>query len=207
MEVSAKSSPISKLKERVEHSLVETGLGEQPGVQWVSRYQGTNSLEDLSPVYGPMAKGFINALRAAGASVTIAATYRPMERSYLMYNAWRVSTGKVATNAVPSYPGVNIDWSYGGNRAAAKAAAQAMCSAYGINWRSAKQKVAPAGSSRHNYRAAVDMNIQGYIGKMIANPKGVKVKVSSFSQLVALGAQYGVHYYSGENMHWSDTGH
>jgi hypothetical protein len=211
MEISAESSPISKLKERVERSMVEAGSDttakERSGSQWVARFPGSKSLSSLSPSWGPKARAFIGAIQAAGGRVTINAVYRPPERSYLMYNAWRIAKGAVAPRSVPAYAGVNIDWTHGGNAAAARTAARNMCSSYGISYTSSRQKVAPAGSSRHNHRGAVDMNITNYVGKSIKNPKGARVRVNSFSQLVALGAQYGVKYFSGENMHWSDTGH
>ena len=172
----------------------------------MARFQGSSSLDTLSSSFGPQAKAFIAAIKAADGSVSVAATFHPPQRSYLMYNAWRIAKGAVAARSVTGYPGVNIDWTHGGNSAAARSAAQRMCSAYGIAWSSGRQQVAPAGASRHNFRGAVDMNIQGYVGKSIRTPKGAHVRVSSFSQLVALGGQYGLHYYSGENMHWSDMG-
>lgn len=177
------------------------------GPAWVRQFPGSNSISDLNNDFRPKAAAFIAALRAAGATVTIAATNRPIERSYLMYNAWRLAKGAVAANAIPAYPGVNIDWTAGGNAAQARTLARSMCAAYGMNWASPRQKVAPQGRSRHNFAAAVDMNIQGYIGKRIAGPAGKPaVVVRNWAGLVALGAQYGVRYYPGENMHWSDTG-
>ncbi|MDJ1164335.1 D-alanyl-D-alanine carboxypeptidase family protein [Burkholderia gladioli pv. gladioli] len=72
---------------------------------------------------------------------------------------------------------------------------------------SAKQAVGRPGKSRHNFGAAVDMNISGYVGKTMKDASGHDVKINSFADLKHVGDGYGVTYFPKENMHWSDTGH
>lgn len=180
------------------------------GAAWCQRFLGSKSLDSLNEKFKPKAKGFIRALEAAGVKVVVRAAHRPIERSYLMYYAFQICRGFDATK-VPAYAGINIDWAHRNadgkpNPAAAKQAAEAMCSGYSINPHSTKQLVGKPGNSRHNYAAAVDMNISQYIGKLVKNAAGDEVKLSSFKDLKELGASYGVKYFPKENMHWSDTG-
>ena len=92
-------------------------------------------------------------------------------------------------------------------------AANAMRRGYGINVNSAMQAVGRPGRSRHNYSAAVDLNITGYVGKPVRDAAGHDVEVRSFADLkhVGVGVGYGygngATYYPHENMHWSHTGH
>lgn len=186
---------------------VESTVGATPlGPAWVKQFLGSNSLDSLNPTWGPKAKAFVAALRAAGATVTINAANRPIQRSYLMYYAWQIAKGGIAPSKVPAYPGVSIDWTNGGKTASAVTLARQMCAAYGVAWNSARQQVGRPGNSRHNYGAAVDMNIQGYINKNVKNPQGKLVKLTNVAALRNLGRAYGVIYYTGEDMHWSDTG-
>jgi hypothetical protein len=55
---------------------------ERSGPQWCTRYPTSVSLEDLSQPFQGNVVRFVGALRAAGASVTVNATYRPAERAY-----------------------------------------------------------------------------------------------------------------------------
>lgn len=82
-----------------------------------------------------------------------------------------------------------------------------MCAGYGIHPHSAQQKVGKPANSNHNKRAAVDMNISGYIGKTVKNKAGDDVKLAKFSDLVSVGMSYGVKYFDQEKMHWSFNGH
>jgi LysM repeat protein len=180
------------------------------GAAWCQRFPGSKSLDSLNENFKPKAKGFIRALEAAGVKVVVRAAHRPIERSYLMYYAFQICRGFDVTK-IPAYVGINIDWAHRNadgkpNPAAAKQAAEAMCSGYSINPHSSKQLVGKPGNSRHNYAAAVDMNITQYIGKLVKNKAGDEVKLNSFKDLKELGANYGVKYFPKENMHWSDTG-
>jgi hypothetical protein len=180
------------------------------GAAWCNRFLGSNSLDSLNAYFKPKAKGFIGALRAAGITVTIRAAYRPIERSHLMYYAFEIARGMDAIK-VPAFTGISIDWAHRSkdgtpDAAAAKAAAEAMCRGYGIKPHSASQKVGRPKRSRHNYAAAIDMNVGAYIGKTVKNGTGDEVKLVSFTSLKAVGESYGAIYFPLEKMHWSDTG-
>jgi hypothetical protein len=184
---------------------------EVSGKAWCSRFLGNNTLAGLNADFRPKATRFVGALRAAGVGVKINAVFRPNERSYLMYWAFMICRGTDPTT-VPPWPNVPIDWTHRGadgkpNLAAAKRAAEDMCKGYSIKPHKATQKVGQPTRSRHNYGAAVDMDLGAYVGKVVKDADGTDVKVKDFSTLVAIGKSYGVKYYPKENMHWSDTGH
>lgn len=181
------------------------------GPKWCARFPGKDTLADLNPAFRPKATRFIAALKAASIQVKVNAVFRPVERSYLMYWAFMICRGTSPTD-VPPYPNVNIDWAHRGpdgnpDLAAAKQAAEAMCKGYGLKPHSKSQQVGRPGRSRHNHGAAVDMNIDGYVGKTVKDANGDDVKVLGFGTLKDIGITYGVIYYPKENMHWSDTGH
>jgi LysM repeat protein len=192
-------------------TVVSSPTLELSGRQWCARFPGSSSLSTLNAAFKPKADKFIAAMRAAGITVKLNATLRPIERSYLMYYAFRICKGDDVTK-IPPQDGVNIDWAHRDAKgkadvAAAKAAARAMCAGYGVRPDSARQKVGRPGRSRHNFGGAVDMNLSGYPHKVMKDAKGDDVKIDGFSSLVAIGKTYGVLYYPAENMHWSDTGH
>jgi len=91
--------------------------------------------------------------------------------------------------------------------AAAKEAAEAMCRGYGIRPHSAAQKVGRPKRSRHNFAAAVDMNVGAYIGTTVKDGAGEEVKLVWSTSLEDVGKSYGIIYFCLEKMHWSDTGH
>ena len=74
---------------------------------------------------------FVAALRAAGATVSVAATLRPVQRAYLMHWCWSIVKAKVDPRSVPTLDGVAIAWAHDDaqgdyDAAASLAAAQAM---------------------------------------------------------------------------------
>jgi hypothetical protein len=181
------------------------------GAAWCNRFLGSNSLDSLNAKFKPKATAFIAALKAEGITVKVSAAYRPVERSYLMYNAFQIARGTDATKA-KTWPGVPIDWAHRSadgtpDPVAAKRAAEAMCVGYGIHPHSAQQKVGKPAFSNHNKRAAIDMNVSGYVGKTVKNKAGDDIKLTKFTDLVSVGLTYGVIYYNQEKMHWSTDGH
>ncbi|MBV7538916.1 hypothetical protein KW842_24380 [Duganella sp. sic0402] len=51
-------------------------------------------------------------MAAAGISVSIDATYRPIKRSYLMHWCWRIKNDGLAPSTIPAMPGVEIEWEH-----------------------------------------------------------------------------------------------
>lgn len=192
-------------------TVVSSPTLELSGRQWCARFPGSKSLDTLNASFQPKARKFIAAMRAAGITVKINATLRPVERSYLMYYAFRICKGDDPTK-IPPRDGVNIDWAHRDAKGkadlvAAKAAARAMCAGYGVRPDSPRQKVGRPGKSQHNVGGAVDMNLDEYVHKTMKDAQGHDVKISGFSSLDDIGKTYGVLYYPAENMHWSETGY
>lgn len=181
---------------------------EKSGLAWVNRFPTSTSLDDLKEPFKTSAKDFVGALRSAGVNVRISATYRPTERSYLMYYSAAISRGELCPTKVPTWPGVNIDWAHLGadgkaDLTAAKAAAKAMKSAYAIG----SNPVGEPGNSNHNKKRAMDISLGNYVGKSVTNGDGDSVKLSSWSDVKKLGATYGVYWFgANDRPHWSWNG-
>lgn len=179
---------------------------EKSGTQWVSRYMGSTSLDDCASGFREDAKAFVDAMRSGGISVSIAATYRPINRAYLMHYAAAISRGEANISNIPKKEGVLIDWAHldasgKPNPQAAKKAAQAMVNAYGIGGNPV------ALNSNHTNGTAMDIHISNYNGKSIKHADDSINKVNSFSDLVRAGASWGIRWFgSGDKVHWSRSG-
>jgi hypothetical protein len=191
------------------------------GTSWVSKFPTSASLSDLTSPFKEHATSFVGALRAAGATVTISATYRPPERAYLMHYAFVIAKQGFDPQKVPGKTGVNICWTHKNTNgsfdlAKSKQAALDMVNAYGIT-----STVAPSLTSRHTERNAVDMSISWAGTLRVRNDSGVFVSIASTPRtgmnttLWSVGSSYGVikfGTYAGGNPandvpHWSTDGH
>lgn len=173
---------------------------ELSGPQWVNRFSNSSSISDLTPEFSESVNSFIQAIRNAGGNVRVSATYRPVERAYLMHYSWKIAREGMDPALVPEQDKVNIDWTHKGNHDAAVAAAVDMVNGYHIVYR-------PALTSRHIQRRAIDMTITGIINKSMKNFSGVQTLITSQSILYEVGATYGVHKLVTDPPHWSDDGH
>lgn len=183
-------------------------MAEGAGAHWCARFAGSDSLDDLVEPFRSSVTAFLAALRAAGAAVTIAATFRPPERAYLMHWCCLVAGYRdrqqvfhqIAPGDVPPMAGVDIDWSCGGDSGAARVAALAMRKAYGI--------VFPAACvSDHTLRKAVDMDIAFKGAIMVRDALGQNRPAACESDLWTIGATYGVIKLPNDGPHWSFDGH
>lgn len=179
-------------------AVADVSAKEKSGTRWVQRFPGSNSLDELEAGFKANAERFIDALKAAGGSVRIAATYRPRERAYLMHYSSKIARGEIKADKVPAMPGVSIDWVHDTDEDSKKAAT-AMARAYTIVY-------PPALISRHTERAAIDMTITGIVGKKIKNASDEEVEIKRLSDLNAVGATYGVKKLVSDPPHWSDNG-
>ena len=183
------------------------------GTQWVGQFPTSTSTADLTPAFGAAVDGFIGALRQAGATHSIAATYRPVERAYLMYWSWGIGRENVDPRQVPAMNGVDIDWAHLNRQGqydetASRRAARSMSEAY---------QPAHRGSltSHHTRGRAIDMSISwsGDLSIRDANNNVVNITTTPRdgmnTQLHAVGATFGVIKFTGRNdrPHWSDDGH
>src|SRR5471030_353984 len=173
---------------------------EPSGGAWVNRFPTSASLEDLLPAFSSSVRNFIQSIKNAGGNVRVSATYRPVERAYLMHYSWRIAREGMVPEDVPAKQGVNIDWTHKGNHASAVAAAQDMVSGYQIVYK-------PVLTSRHTQKRAIDMTITNIIGKLLKDASGNEVLIQSPSSLHSVGVTYGVYKLLSDPPHWSDDGH
>ena len=145
-------------------------------------------------------------MERGGALVSIAATYRPPERAYLMHWCCMIADSGQDPAAVPSMDGVDIDWGHDGNIPDARVAARAMKSAYAI-------KFPAALVSRHTQRRAIDMTISWLGTLKVVDFNGQERVITmpprsgSNQILVDVGRSFGVIKLMTDPPHWSDDGH
>jgi hypothetical protein len=199
-----------------QRSATEVSRKELSGAQWVNRFRGSNSLRDLKRSFQDKADAFIDALQAAGARVSISATYRPPERAYLMHWSWLIVKRDLDPANVPAMEGVDINWMHEGtegkySRVASVAAAREMVNRFNMQ----SLGVAPALQSRHTAGCGIDMNIRWTGTLTIADGDGNIIKIESFphsgmnKQLHRVGESYGVIKFNRagrDEPHWSDNG-
>ena len=182
---------------------------ELSGSQWVARFPGTTSTNDLSAAFRPGAVNFIDAMSQAGATITISSTLRPPERAYMMHWSWKIVQG-TSPNSVPAMNGVNIEWEHPTSNASTQAAKN-MVNGFGIQ----KLLVAPSLTSRHTQGDAIDMSISWSGVLSILKTNGQMAVISSLprsemnTELHAVGAGYGVIKFLGgtaDRPHWSTDG-
>jgi len=183
------------------------------GRAWCARFPTSVSIADLKEPFRTAVSRFLAALTNAEDScshapyVHVSVTYRPPERAYLMHTAWQIAHGLADPAGVPAFPGLSIDWTHGGDHAAAVAAAKDMVAEYDIAF-------APSGpSSRHCSHEAVDMTIKWDGTLNIRNAHGTLLAISSAPhdgtnpELAKIGAEFGVIKLVGDKPHWSIDGH
>lgn len=193
----------------------EWAVAEDSGPEWVSRFPTSTAIADCGSPFKERLQAFVDALLAAGASVSIAATRRPAQRAYLMHWSWKLTNGLATPTTVPPRPDVVINWAHGPrgvySAAASLAAAQAMVRGYGMSG----LKVAPALKSHHIAGLAVDMTIHWGGTLTIRNAREQVVNIATSprdgmnEQLHEVGASYGVIKYHGgtkDRPHWSIDG-
>ena len=182
---------------------------EPSGPQWVNRFPGSASPDDLLPNFRASVRAFLHALGDAGAHVRIASTYRPPERAWLMHWSWRIAHGTDPAT-VPHLKTIPIDWQHTGsgapNPAAARTAAKAMVARYGI-------KFAPALASHHTKRRAIDMMIDWTNSLHIRDASGAPHLIATTPRsglnqsLIGIAKTFGVQKLIKDPPHWSDDGH
>lgn len=182
-------------------------MKEVSGAQWCGRHLGSHDLADLVEPFRGGAIAYVEALRAAGASVSISATWRPAERAYLMHYCclvagYRDKSGvfhQISPDAVPAFAGVDIDWTHGGDVGGARAAAVAMREAYSIAFPAALV-------SNHTRRTAIDMTIHWAGTIHVKDARGVVHAVTTQQDLWPIGASFGVRKLPSDDPHWGSDG-
>lgn len=197
-------------------AIIKLASREPSGVVWVSRFPCSTALDDLVSPFREGVSAFIGALRDAGATVSVAATVRPVERAYLMHWSWQIANRGKDPRSVPGMDGVNIRWDHRdseGNYLASCSvdAAKAMTVAYGTD----KFSLSPPLRSRRTARCAADIAIRWRGALHIRSAAGTDVCISQGPrtgmnrQLERVGVTYGVIKFNQpgkDRPHWSDTG-
>ena len=189
---------------------------EPSGRSWVSQYRGSHCLQDLRLPFRGYAEAFIGALRAAGATVDINATYRPPKRAYLMHWSWKIAKNRVSPEDVPAMDGVPISWEHydtAEKYADVRSVAAARDMVRGFQME--RLGVAPSLRSRHTVGCGIDITISWTGDLLIRDAYGNLVEIDRLprtgmnSQLHRVGESYGVIKYNRngrDDPHWSDTG-
>ncbi len=197
-------------------AVVSIPAKEPSGAQWVSRFPGSRDIDDCATPFKEALQSFVDALEEAGAKVRLSATFRPVERAYMMHWAWMIWKGQADPQKIPAKDGVLIKWDHVGDdgiysKDKSVAAATAMVNGFDID----DLKVAPALESEHTKRLAVDMTISwtGDLTIKTADGKSTTIKSDPKSgmnkDLHDVGAGYGVIKYNRRGVdkpHWSSTG-
>jgi hypothetical protein len=169
-----------------------------------ARFPNSSAIADLAPSFRAKLAPFVQALRDAGASVSITAGNRDATRAYLMHFCWHVARGNVRPSAVPPRAGCDIQWDHG-NDARSRAAAKEMERRFGIVH-------APSLTSNHIGGTAVDMTIRWNGTLRIADASGrihalgAPRNGAQNTGLHAVGRTYGVLKLVSDPPHWSERG-
>jgi LysM repeat protein len=212
--------------EKYVEKVVKGGKAEKSGVSWVAKFPASTDIAMLESEFGKDLKAFIAALEEGGITVQISTTYRPPQRSYLMYWCQKISDGKISAEKVkpfvPEVEGdapVNIDWTHVDANGkpdleVAKKAAEEMRGAFGIGTR----PVGKPYKSNHNFKKAkaVDMQFIPHwgVGKSVKDKTGNLIEIKERQDLFAVGKSYGITHWDlrpnknaiKDDVHWSREG-
>lgn len=187
---------------------LDTGPSVLSGAAWwhanQSKFPNSSRVDDLEPGFRGQLSEFLAALRAAHASITIAATRRSKQRAYLMHHCFKIANGSAHPAHVPPEPGVNIVWDHS-DLAKSRRAAREMVQLFGIVFQ-------PSLTSLHISGLAVDMDI-AWSGVLSIRAKGGQTfridapSNGSNAVLHTVGASYGVFKLLSDPPHWSVDGH
>jgi hypothetical protein len=169
-----------------------------------AHYPNSAALADLVSPFRENVARFTDALKAAGARVSVSATRRNEGRARLMNSCWRVANGSLKPGDVPPIEDCNIKWDHG-DAAASRRGAQEMVDMFRIAFQ-------PSLTSLHIQGRAIDMTISWDGTIQVKDAAGAPRAVSAPRNgdnkvLQAIGASYGVKKLATDPPHWSDTGH
>lgn len=200
-------------------------------LDWSDTYApGSKSLDTLDKNFATNVDEFIKALRAAGATVTIDATFRHRLRAWLFHWSWQIYHGHVNAADAVRIEGVPIEWDHG-DEAKSRAAAGEMVRGFRLAV-PPKSTTAPSATSNHIEGEAVDLVIT-WTGKINIKKKDgtfeesvpymtkvtkkgdIVPNVTDNTKLKDVGKSYGLIHFSDrpepkspkkDEPHWSRTG-
>jgi hypothetical protein len=197
------------------------------GSEWVEKFPGSVSLDDLSEQYRSGAtvinfqqnvRDFIAALEEAGIPAgasgaryyKINSTLRPEERAYMMHWSWRIVRQNLDPRDVPDFPGVNILW-WHGNFTDSIRGANEMVNGFGI----AGLNTPPALQSHHTRGLAIDLKINWNGSLKIKRKNNTEAVINSTPKdntnpdLIEVAKTYGVIHFNDvmkDKVHFSVDG-
>jgi hypothetical protein len=195
--------------------MASTTSGKQPsGKYWVTwanaNAKNSDKLDDLEPAFRKKAEAFIQALRDAGATVSISATRRSDKRAYLFHWCWKIGLRRAKPSEATAKPGVPIEWNHGSLQKSVEGAKE-MIGGFGLAT-PPKSLVAPSLASNHISGRAIDMEIAWTGTLNVKNKDGTAVDVPYLNnananlKLHQVGASYGVKKLATDRPHWSYNG-
>jgi hypothetical protein len=169
-----------------------------------AKYPNSAALADLASPFRQNVVRFTDALKAAGARISVSATRRNESRARLMNACWRVANGSLKPADVPPIGDCKIKWDHGDD-AASRKGAQEMVDMFQIAFE-------PSLTSLHIVGRAIDMTIVWEGTIKVKDGTGAVRSVSAPRDggnkvLQAIGATYNVRKLASDPPHWSDTGH
>lgn len=189
-------------------------MAQKSGRYWVAwaNAHATNSADVnvLDADFKAKVEAFIQALKAAGATVIISATRRNPKRAYLFHWAWMISQGKCAPGDPAPMQGVDIEWDHGDLKRS-EAGAKEMVDGFGLAVPPASFNP-PSLISNHINGQAIDMTITWTGTIRIRKKDGTVIDVPYQSNpdtntlLQEVGASYGVKKLKTDRPHWSYNG-
>ena len=194
-------------------------MGTKSGNFWITwanqSAPNSSSIYTLEPIFRINAVKFINALRAAGATVYIQSTKRDPKRAYLFHWAWRICFDKtINVSAIPSMKGVEIDWDHGDKDKKYKDSvkgAMEMVNGFGLAI-PPKSTLAPSLTSNHLIGKAIDLEISWNHKILVKKSDGKVVEVffpkdpNYNENLITVGRSYGIIKNRADKPHWSYNG-
>lgn len=199
------TAPTTLMRDRIR---AQATLPRLSGAAWFAaneaKFPNSDRVSDLAPAFATQVQSFIDALRAASASVRVSSTLRNRNRAWLMHHAWRIALSEIEPGDVPANPEVDIIWDHGDLRTSRRAAA-AMVQSFGIRFK-------PSLTSNHIEGTAIDMTISWDHPIDVADASGRMHRVdqprsgNTNTALHAIGASYGVRKLATDPPHWSENG-
>ena len=181
-------------------------------VTWANVHaKNSTSVNDLVEPFRANVKAFIQALKDAGASVSVSTTRRSDKRAYLFHWCWKIGLGKAKASDAKTMFGVDIEWNHG-DAEKSKKGAKEMIDGFGLAV-PPNSTNPPALLTNHTPGKAIDMDISWTGTLKIKKKDGTEESVLFMSdvnkntKLHAVGASYGVKKLTTDAPHWSLDGH
>ena len=189
-------------------------IDRKSGIQWVqwANLNAVNSknLSDLDPIFKPKVEEFIKALTDAGATVKVQTTKRNNKRAYLFHWSWKISLSKARPADAGTLLGVDIIWDHGDNAKSINGAKE-MVTGFGLAT-PPSSTVAPSLTSNHIEGKAIDMDIVWNNKIKVKKKDGTELEITHMpnpnnnTNLILVGASYGVFKLKTDRPHWSHNG-